>query len=748
MKSFFGKWGSLVAGPKTKWITLVLWIVLVSVLSIILPAVSKEKTNNPKQIPNASPSVQAQHIQKQFWPKQSGMTALIVWYRNGGLTSQDLRDIQRNDQNLSQHPLPCQTEVAHLNRLPLSVLKSMESKDGTTFVESVLLQSNTPDAVAQKNVKTIQEKITRITNHEASLTSKTLNPSSPGLQVRVTGPAGIAADTLSLFANVDVTLLMATVLLVLILLLLLYRSPLLAIIPLIGVGFTYGAISPILGWLTSSGKIVVDDESISIMTVLLFGAGTDYCLFLITRFREHLYVHQNLDTALKKTVQQSMGAIGMSALTVAVSLITLLLAKSGSIHRFAVPMSIAILMMALAGLTLVPALLSVFGRASFYPFIPRTLAMEEERAKKRQRVLSTKQRSRFAEQHIGKFSRYYSRFVTKRPAFILIGGVIVLGLLAAGTLNMRHTYNPLRQLPKSMQSSQGFALLTRHFTEGSIAPVQVIVNTEGKHVPLQKTIEKLDFVKSVSSPDISPVNAQYQMEQVTLKGDPYSQTSISEIPTLRHVVEITLQQADIHASSSHLWIGGETATQYDTQQDMYRDAHVIIPIVIGIIAILLLIYLRSIVAMLYLIATVLFSFFSSLGAGWLILHYIFGARSLQGGISLYVFIFLVSLGEDYNIFMVSRIWQEARQRPLKEAVALGVSRTSGVITSAGLILAGTFAVLTGMPGAILLDFGVIAAVGVLLDTFIIRPLIVPALTTIFGRFSFWPRNFDTTKLSD
>ncbi|MNI58607.1 Membrane transport protein mmpL8 [compost metagenome] len=187
-----------------------------------------------------------------------------------------------------------------------------------------------------------------------------------------------------------------------------------------------------------------------------------------------------------------------------------------------------------------------------------------------------------------------------------------------------------------------------------------------------------------------------------------------------------------------VWISGETATQYDTKKIVDRDTRVVIPVVIIVISILLLIYLKSIVATLYLIATVLLSYFSALGAGWLILHYFMDTSAIQGLIPLYAFVFLVALGEDYNIFMVSSIWQERSIRPLKDAIRLGVSQTSSVITSAGLILAGTFAVLATLPIQVLVQFGVICAIGVLLDTFIVRPFLVPSITLLLGEASFWP----------
>ena len=193
-----------------------------------------------------------------------------------------------------------------------------------------------------------------------------------------------------------------------------------------------------------------------------------------------------------------------------------------------------------------------------------------------------------------------------------------------------------------------------------------------------------------------------------------------------------------HIAKQKFWIGGETSSQFDAKEVTERDESIIQPVMIVIIAILLLLYLRSVPATIYLVGTVLLSFVAALGAGWLILHYFFGADAIAASIPLYSFVFLIALGEDYNIFMVSEIWKSKKKQKHHQAIENGVARTGSVITSAGLILAGTFAVLATLPIQLLVQFGVVTAVGVLLDTFIVRPLLVPAITTVLGRYAFWP----------
>jgi RND superfamily putative drug exporter len=212
---------------------------------------------------------------------------------------------------------------------------------------------------------------------------------------------------------------------------------------------------------------------------------------------------------------------------------------------------------------------------------------------------------------------------------------------------------------------------------------------------------------------------------------------MSHIPALQETARQALIESGLNAENS-VWISGQTATQYDTKELGERDTDLIIPVVIGMITLLLLIYLRSVTATVYLVVTVILSFFSALGLGWIIIHYVLGADAIQGAIPLYSFVFLVALGEDYNIFMISNIWKKRKVMPLKQAIAEGVNETGSVITSAGIILAGTFAVLASLPIQVLVQFGIITAIGVLLDTFIVRPFLVPAITVLFGRLAFWP----------
>ena len=237
---------------------------------------------------------------------------------------------------------------------------------------------------------------------------------------------------------------------------------------------------------------------------------------------------------------------------------------------------------------------------------------------------------------------------------------------------------------------------------------------------------------------LSKSNPELQSYELKFNINPYDIKAIEFIPELRAIVEKEVKAAGISNAKEKVWISGQTATQFDKKETVKRDEFTIMPIIIVLISLLLLAYLRSITAMIYLMGTVILSFFSAMGLGWVILHYFMGIEAIEGTIPLYSFVFLVALGEDYNIFLISSIWRKKKSMPIKQAIQEGVAETSGVITSAGIILAATFSVLATLPIQVLVQFGIITALGVLMDTFIVRPFLVPAITSLLGKHAFWP----------
>ncbi|WP_410772227.1 MMPL family transporter [Fontibacillus sp. BL9] len=720
--------GRMVAGKRSKWITLAAWAIVVGMLSAIWPGVNQMEKNNAANLDASKPSVVAGEIAGTQFPGESGLPALIVWNREGGLTEEDYSGIQKLTAYFTEHPVQGQAALPPFDKLPLPVLQQQASEDGSAFVLPFLFEKTSESDTLKEGTEAIRKQA------EALFGADPFAADQKGgeLSARVSGPAGISVDAVGLFSDADVSLMIATVLLVLILLLLIYRSPILAIIPLIAVGFAYGAASPILGKLAEQGWITVDSQAISIMTVLLFGAGTDYCLFLISRFRQLLTLEKDKTKALLGAFKDSSGAIAMSGFTVVIALLVLLLAKYGAVHRFAVPFSLSILIMAIASLTLVPALLAILGRTSFFPFVPRTPEMEEQRIRNKGRKAAAKPKAR------NKVGGRIGVIVTKRPWLVVIVTLVFLLGAAANTFRIQYTVDLLSSFPEDSPSREGFTVIGEKFTPGELAPVKIMVDTQGQEVPLKETFANLSYLAKVSDPvpgksdpNISAVDVEFNM-------NPYSMEAVNHIPDLRSVAEKALGDAGIAEPEAKVWISGQPATQYDTEMTNQRDEKVVIPIVIGLIAVLLLVYLRSVVATIYLILTVVLSYFSALGLGWVVVHDVMGNAAIQGLIPLYAFVFLVALGEDYNIFLISSIWKKRKTMPLKDAIREGVTETGGVITSAGLILAGTFAVLATLPIQVLVQFGIITAIGVLLDTLVVRPLLVPSITMLLGKWAFWP----------
>ncbi|MGG2057547.1 MMPL family transporter [Lysinibacillus pakistanensis] len=713
------QWGSMVASKKGRILTLVFWVLLVTVLSLVWPQINSIESESGKNLPSTEMSEQAAAIIAEQFPNEAGTPLLLVWHRENGLTTDDFGVIQKIYGELTDKPLAHQTLIPPYDQMSTQAIAASASENSTTIVTPVFFEKGLATDVLQESLNALTK-----TMDEYNVQSKK-DLASDALHVRYSGPVGIATDAVSLFSKADTKLLMATVLLVLVLLIIIYRSPLLAVIPLIVVGLAYGVISPTLGFFADQGWIAKDSQAVSIMTVLLFGAGTDYCLFLISKYREILFEVEDKSTAMKLAVRESGGAILMSALTVVIGLATLSLAHYGAFQRFAVPFSFGVLVMGIAALVVLPAILVLIGRVAFFPFVPRTVDMAQRKGKKQNKPSH-------------KTSHKIGHFVTHKPWIVIVATLLLLGGLTVFVPRIQYTFDLLSSFPEDMPSREGFTLIEENFSPGELAPIQLVIDTNGKDINLQQQLASISYIDSVSDVQIGEKNNHIQLYELTLNLNPYAKEALAHIPELKAEVGKMLETEGIKEADQHLWIGGETASQYNTQQITVRDETVIMPTMIALIALLLFIYLRSLTATVYLLATVIISYFGALGAGWLILHHVMGAEAISGAIPLYAFVFLVALGEDYNIFMISEIWKKRKTSDHLTAVEEGVVRTGSVITSAGLILAGTFAVLATLPIQVLVQFGVVTAIGVLLDTFIVRPLLVPAITTVLGKYAFWP----------
>ena len=719
------RWGEIMGGKNSRWVVSGLWIVFAIVFALVFPQINSVENFAGEEIPETYMSVEAGKIIEEQFSADSGIPLLVTWYKESGLTEEDLANIQQLYKQLAEQPLAGQQTIPPFHEMPVQALMGSLSENGSAIVTPIFFS---PD----KNTETLKENLAVLKEQTESQFGENpfeTNLENEGLHARFSGPVGISVDATDLFKSADIQLMIATVIIILVILLVIYRSPILALIPLIVVSIAYLVVSPLLGFMAENGWIDKDAQAVSIMIVLLFGAGTDYCLFLITRYRDKLLEESDKFIALAKAVRESTGAIVMSGLTVVIGLATLALADYGAFQRFAVPFSFGVLITGFAVVTLLPAVLAILGRAAFWPFVPRTEQLAKERAQKKNKVYKEPKQNH-------RYMRAIGQFVTSKPwLVIVVAGAILIGLAFTST-TIKYNYDLLSSFPEDMPSREGFKIIEENFTAGELAPVQLIVDTKGQDIQLEEQLKELPYISLVKEMRTGETDPNIQLYEVDLEKNPYSNEAMDDVEQMKEDVKDILASQNLNAA---YWIGGETSSQLDKKVVQLGDENLIQPVMIVIIFIVLLVYLRAVVTSIQLMVTVVISFFSALGAGWLIIHYGLGHEAMASAIPLYSFVFIIALGNDYNIFMISDIWKN-RKRGIehKEAIVGGIASTGAVITSAGLILAGTFLVLATLPIQLLVQFGIVTAVGVLLDTFIVRPLLVPAIITVFGKWSYWP----------
>jgi RND superfamily putative drug exporter len=543
-----------------------------------------------------------------------------------------------------------------------------------------------------------------------------------GLEVKVTGGAGFAADAIKVFEGINGTLLGAALLLVIVLLVLIYRSPIFLWIPLFAVVFAEVATRSIGYGLTEIG-VTVNGQSSSILSILVLGAGTDYALLLVSRYREELRKHADKHEAMALALRTAGPAIVASGATVICALLCLTIAKVegtaglGPIGALGIAVAMATM------LTLLPALLVICGRRAFWhPPMSRwgngVPHFGDEGAD---------------ETH-GAWRRIGER-VASGPRRVWVGTVALLVVGALGLLTMDTDLTQADAYRDKVESLEGQALLAKSFPAGATGATDVIVPRGGDVAAVTAALKGFDGVAEVrpteeSGPDGTLLNA-------VLEPEPYSTTAFNLIPDLRTAVK--------RAGGPGVLVGGPSAIEYDVRQAAARDTRVIIPIALVVVLAILILLLRSIFAPLLLIGTVILSFAAALGISLVVFDVIFGFPGVDPSFPLFAFIFLVALGIDYNIFLMARVREETVRHGTRQGMLRGLAVTGGVITSAGIVLAGTFSVLALLPLVFLTEIGFVIAFGVLLDTFIVRSVLVPALVLDIGPRVWWPSRLATSE---
>jgi putative drug exporter of the RND superfamily len=687
-----------VSGRRTKWLVIAFWILAVAALSPLgakLADVTSDETAS--FLPAEAESTKVQELLKDRFAGGETSIGLIVYTRAGGLTDADKERIAA-DARAVDDAIPV-TQPAQVPFSP-DAPPGLVSQDGATAY----------------TVVTVPLDFKKIADWGKE--TRDLVAAGGGPDVYVTGDLGLFADFEEVFGEVDTRLLAATVLLVLVLLGAIYRAPLIAIVPIVVVALAYQVASGFIYLYAEAGNSV-NSNATSILVVLMFGVGTDYCLLLVSRYREELHRVEDKHEAMARALRRAGPAVLASGCTVIAAMLVLLLAEAGSTNALGPVSAIGVAAALLAGLTLLPALLTVAGRKGFWP---------------RRTAVAYRPDVDLAERP-GLWRRFGDR-VLRRPGAALGATAALFAVCALGLLAYQEDYSIGGFFKESVESVEGFDVLGASFPQGALAPTSILVErpggdaTDADLAEVRRRVEGIDQVASIGEPQRSEDGAIGKID-VTFDDDPYSEAALARVDTLRDRVR------DLPGGATAL-VGAGSAVQEDFNNAAERDLRVIVPVALLVIAIILGILLQAIVAPIVLIATVMASFFGTLGLSIFFFIEIQGSAGVDASLPTFAFIFLVALGVDYTIFLMSRVREEARMHGTREGVLRALSATGPVITSAGVILAGTFAVLMTLPVTFAFNIGFMVAVGILLDTFVVRTIMVPAAVELLGDRIWWP----------
>jgi len=748
MNRFFSALGRNVV--RYRYLVLAAWIAIAVVASITLPSLGSEVNNDNSQfLPKSAPSEQAATLAQPILGK-AGVSSqvLVVASTNGAaFTSRDQAAIARAAALVAHDP--------HV----VAAKETAIAPDDKAAIITVRLHVNVDDIQAQKT--------------DLAAISRTLAASGApsGLSYHLAGAVATNVANQRNSAKTGNEVQGLSFLLIIVLLLIIFRAPLAAVVTLLPPGFALVISMRFIGGLGAHG-LKISEITELLLIVLLLGAGTDYGLFLVFRVREAIRNGQTPKDAVAYALTRVGESISASAGTVILALLTLLFATFGIYRDLGIPLALGMAVMLLAGLTLLPALLAIFGRAAFWP----------------SRVKTTQ-----AERH-GWWGRVAGRLVAKPGATLVIGLVAFLGLSTAALGYHSSGFGGATSAPKHSSAAVGNTLLAKNFPKSSANPANLVFRypapvwdrpsevaaaerslaASGAFTHLAGPLDPNGTALTTSEyaslharlgdparlPAVEPASAgvptalynayrstaqfvgpgghTIQFEAALRAGPQSSTAAMSATPKIRAIVASAAKASGANANG----VAGEAAALYDVSATSNHDLVHIIPIAIVAIAVLLALVLRSLVAPLYLVVSVGLSYLAALGLSTLVFIEIGHADGLTFILPFLMFIFLLALGEDYNILVMTRIREEVHDRPLKEAVTEAVGRTGPTITSAGIVLAGTFLTLvaasSGPGSSQIRDIGFGLAFGILMDTFFVRTLLVPSTVALLGRWNWWP----------
>ncbi len=680
-------------GRVTKWAVLVFWVVALFVAAPFAGKLTDVQDNQASSwLPASAESTEALSRLGAF-QDENDIPTVVVYERAEGLGRADLAAVT--------------ARVAALQQLDGVV--PARSPQGDPLPARALVQTSEDGQVAQAVVtfnfgKDGWNRLPDVADEIRDVGAV------PGTTMHVAGPGGQAADSAEAFAGLDGRLLVSTVLVVVLILLVTYRSPTLWLLPVISAGVALTAAQGVIYLLAKHADLTVNGQSQGILTVLVFGAGTDYALLLVARYREELRRHEDRHAAMASALHRAAPAVVASAATVVLAMGCLLVADMNSTAGLGPVAAIGIAVGLLVMLTLLPALLVITGRWVFWPVRPRHGSDEPT---------------------VGGFWARLGRRIAVRPRAVWVGTAVVLAVASLGVVSLNaHGLSTADSYTKEFDSIKGQKVQAAHGLSDSSSPVMVVADAAAAP-GVRRAMTGLEGLGQVGPPVVKDGVA---LVSAPLTDDATSKAAFATVDRVRAAVH-AVPRADA-------LVGGSSAITSDIEKASSRDNRVIIPLVLVVVLLVLMVLLRALFAPVLLIGTVVLSFGASLGLSALLFRHVLGFAGADASLPLFVFVFLVALGIDYNIFLMTRVREETPAHGTRTASRIALGATGGVITSAGLVLAATFLVLATMPLVAFAEIGVAVALGVLLDTLVVRSVLVTALNLDIGSAIWWPSRLD------
>jgi len=673
-----------IAGRTTKWIVLGVWVLIMVGSSMFAAKLTGVQDNQAESwLPGNAESTKALNKLSAFQDKNA-LPTVVVYENKSGLTAENLAAAKEDAK-----------EFADITGVTGKVIGPIPSKDGQALQTLVTFNFGKN---GWNDLPAAADKIRDIAK-------------GGGMSVHVAGQGGQGADSSEAFAGIDGVLLFSTIGVVILILLLTYRSPILWLLPVLSALFALFTAQGVVYLLAKYAGVTVNGQSSGILTVLVFGAGTDYALLLVARYREELRRHDDRHEAMAVALHRASPAIIASGGTVVLGMLCLLLAEMNSTAGLGPVLAVGIVVALLVMTTLLPAMLVIAGRWIFWPARPSFGSPEPT---------ST-----------GLWARV-GNSISGRARVVWIGTSVLLAIACLGIFKLDASgLSTEDSYTKQFDSVIGQKVLTRHGLADQSSPLLIVANADKG----EQVAQAVTGVKGLGAPGKPVTKGGVALIAVPLENDATSPASFDAVTDAR-------TKAHGVAGADSL-VGGQTAVLLDVEQASSRDNKVIIPVVLVVVLLILMLLLRAVVAPLLLIATVVLSFGAALGLSSLLFHYVFGFAGADASFPLFVFVFLVALGIDYNIFLMTRVREETATHGTRKGSLIALAATGGVITSAGIVLAATFLVLGSIPLVFLAELGVAVALGVVLDTLVVRSILVTALNLDLGRVIWWPSKLDS-----